>query len=230
MSFAATRAHAMHTTFVVHSVVSRDARVRLSRSSARIRPARALNGMTSTDSMSTPTRARRVVRARASEDKAQDSSAYRSGAENPELDGVLGKLVSNLPDGRRESAPESYDARPESKTLKEGRYARGDPIRAGGVREDTLRGEDFTVVEGEGPSVTTLATLAVGAAVLFGVYKVVELLGDEPVEKRRSSSRTRATDTTIVAETASAGESAMESSTMPTEAESLRAPAPALEE
>ncbi len=226
MSFAATRAHAMYTTFVVHSVVSRDARVRLSRSSARIRPARALNGMTSTDSMSTPTRARRVVRARASEDKAQDSSAYRSGAENPELDGVLGKLVSNLPDGRRESAPpESYDARPESKTLKEGRYARGDPIRAGGVREDTLRGEDFTVVEGEGPSVTTLATLAVGAAVLFGVYKVVELLGDEPVEKRRSSS-----DTTIVAETASAGESAMESSTMPTEAESLRAPAPALKE
>ena len=132
--------------------------------------------------------------------------------------------MSNLPDGRRESAPESYGARPESKTLKEGRYARGDPIRAGGVREDTLRGEDFTVVEGEGPSATTLATLAVGAAVLFGVYKVVELLGDEPVEKRRSSS-----DTTIVAETASAGESAMESSTMPTEAESLRAPAPALE-
>lgn len=175
--------------------------------------------MTSTDSMSTPTRARRVVRARASDDEAEDSSAYRS-AENPELDGVLGKLVSNLPDGRRESAPESYDARPESKTLKEGRYARGDPIRAGGVREDTLRGEDFTVVEGEGPSATTLATLAVGAAVLFGVYKVVELLGDEPVEKRRSSS-----DATIVAETASAGESAMESSTMPTEAESLRAPA-----
>ena len=67
---------------------------------------------------------------------------------------------------------------------------------------------------------STLATLAVGAAVLFGVYKVVELLGDEPVEKRRSSS-----DATIVAETASAGESAMESSTMPTEAESLRAPA-----
>lgn len=224
MSFAATRARAMHTTFVVHSVVSRDARVRLSRSSARIRLARAPNGMTSTDSMSAPTRARRVVRARASDDEAEDSSAYRS-AENPELDGVLGKLVSNLPDGRRESAPESYGARPESKTLKEGRYARGDPIRAGGVREDTLRGEDFTVVEGEGPSATTLATLAVGAAVLFGVYKVVELLGDEPVEKRRSSS-----DTTIVAETASAGESAMESSTMPTEAESLRAPAPALEE
>ena len=220
MSFAATRARAMHTTFVVHSVVSRDARVRLSRSSARIRLARAPNGMTSTDSMSTPTRARRVVRARASDDEAQDSSAYRADAEKPELDGVLGKLVSNLPDGRRESAPESYDARPESKTLKEGRYARGDPIRAGGVREDTLRGEDFTVVEGEGPSATTLATLAVGAAVLFGVYKVVELLGDEPVEKRRSSS-----DTTIVAETASAGESAMESSTMPTEAESLRAPA-----
>jgi len=225
MSFAATRARAMHTTFVVHSVVSRDARVRLSRSSARIRLARAPNGMTSTDSMSTPTRARRVVRARASDDEAQDSSAYRADAEKPELDGVLGKLVSNLPDGRRESAPESYDARPESKTLKEGRYARGDPIRAGGVREDTLRGEDFTVVEGEGPSATTLATLAVGAAVLFGVYKVVELLGDEPVEKRRSSS-----DTTIVAETASVGESAMESSTMPTEAESLRAPAPALEE
>ena len=219
MSFAATRARAMHTTFVAHSVVSRDARVRLSRSSARIRLARAPNGMTSTVSMSTPTRARRVVRARASDDEAEDSSAYRS-AENPELDGVLGKLVSNLPDGRRASAPESYDARPESKTLKEGRYARGDPIRAGGVREDTLRGEDFTVVEGEGPSATTLATLAVGAAVLFGVYKVVELLGDEPVEKRRSSS-----DATIVAETASAGESAMESSTMPTEAESLRAPA-----
>ena len=94
------------------------------------------------------------------------------------------------------------------------------------MREDTLRGEDFTVVEGEGPSATTLATLAVGrGGALACAYKVVELLGDEPVEKRRSSS-----DTTIVAETASAGESAMESSTMPTEAESLRAPAPALEE
>ena len=62
--------------------------------------------------------------------------------------------------------------------------------------------------------------MAVGAAVLLGVYKGFELLGEEPVEKRRSS-----WDATIVAETASAGESAMESSTMPTEAESLRAPA-----
>ena len=87
----------MHTTFVVHSVVSRDARVRLSRSSARIRLARAPVRMTSTDLMSTPTRARRVVRARASDDEAQDSSAYRAGAEKPELDGVLGKLVSNFP-------------------------------------------------------------------------------------------------------------------------------------
>ena len=106
MSFAATRARAMHTTFVVHSVVSRDARVRLSRSSARIRLARAPNGMTSTDSMSTPTRARRVVRARASDDEAQDSSAYRAGAEKPELDGVLGKLVVIFPTEPRVGAGE----------------------------------------------------------------------------------------------------------------------------
>ena len=83
--------------------------------------------------------------------------------------------MESLPDGRKETAPESYGSRPESKTLKEGRYARGDPIRSGQVREDTIRGEDFEVVESSGPSVTTLVTLAVGAAVLFGVYKVVDL-------------------------------------------------------
>lgn len=232
MSFATMNARAMKTTTVVASVVSREVRARR-RSRARVVIAIAPR-MTSTDSRltraSSQTRARRVVRARASEDEAENSAAYRSN-EKPELEGVLGKLVSNLPDGRRESAPESYGARPESKTLKEGRYARGDPIRAGGVREDTLRGEDFTVVEGEGPSVTTLVTLAVGAAVLFGVYKVVELLGEEPVQKRPSSARMPATDKPVVAETASAIESTTaESSAMPTEADSLRAPAPALEE
>ena len=107
--------------------------------------------------------------------------------------------MSNLPDGRKETAPESYGSRPESKTLKEGRYARGDPIRSGQVREDTIRGEDFEVVESGLPGVGTLVTLAVGGAVLFGVYKVVTLLGDEPVAPKRSSGRMPASDNPEVA-------------------------------
>ena len=58
------------------------------------------------------------VRASDDGDKAQDSSAYR--AAETEEGGILGKIVSNLPDGRKESAPESYDARPRSRTLEVG--------------------------------------------------------------------------------------------------------------
>ena len=60
------------------------------------------------------------VRVRASEEgeKAQDSSAYRTAQE--EEAGILGKIVANLPDGRKESAPESYDAKPQSRTLEVG--------------------------------------------------------------------------------------------------------------
>ena len=146
------------------------------------------------------TRGATLTRAR-SEDEAEDSSRYRSAREEKkELDGFIGKIVSNLPDGRKSDAPESYGSRPESRTLKEGRYARGDPIRAGLVREDTIRGEDFEVVESGLPSVGTLVTLAVGAAVLFGVYKVVELIGDAPAETpRRSSRRMPETDREISA-------------------------------
>ena len=129
--------------------------------------------------------------------------------------------MENLPDGRKETAPESYGARPESKTLKEGRYARGDPIRSGQVREDTIRGEDFEIVESSGPSVTTLVTLAVGAAVLFGVYKVVDLLQEAPVEKRATSARMPATD-----KPAPAPKVAETSSTITTDA-ALTAPEPA---
>lgn len=139
-----------------------------------------------------------TTRASQDEDAAQDSSAYRA-REQPELDGFFGKIVSNLPDGRKETAPESYGSRPESKTLKEGRYARGDPIRAGQVREDTIRGEDFEVVESGLPGVGTLVTLAVGGAVLFGVWKVVTLLGEEPVAPKRSSGRMPASDNPEVA-------------------------------
>jgi hypothetical protein len=97
---------------------------------------------------------------------------------------VLGKIVSSLPDGRKETAPESYGSRPESKTLKEGRYARGNPVRSGAVTEAAIRGEDFEVVESGMPGVGSLVTLAVGAAVLFGVYKVVDALNSEPVAPR----------------------------------------------
>ena len=50
-----------------------------------------------------------MIRA-ASDDEAQDSSAYRS-SEPGDGVRVLGKPVSNLPDGRKETAPESYGAR-----------------------------------------------------------------------------------------------------------------------
>jgi len=134
-------------------------------------------------------RASRVARApRASsedDERAQDSSSYRRAAEDPpQLEGVLGKIVSSLPDGRKETAPESYGSRPESKTLKEGRYARGNPVRSGAVTEAAIRGEDFEVVESGMPGVGSLVTLAVGAAVLFGVYKVVDALNSEPVAPR----------------------------------------------
>ena len=137
-----------------------------------------------------------VRRAGGSEDEelARDSSAYRGVARgDAESGGLLGKIVANLPDGRRETAPESYGSRPESKTLKEGRYARGDPIRSGAVREDTIRGEDFEVVESGLPGIGALVTLAIGGAVLFGVYKVVTLL-DEPVAPRAGSARMPASE------------------------------------
>ena len=58
-----------------------------------------------------------VVRAASEgEDAAPDSRAYRE-AKEPELGGIIGKVVSNLPDCRKASAPESYGARPASKTL-----------------------------------------------------------------------------------------------------------------
>ena len=59
------------------------------------------------------------VRASEEGDKAQDSSAYRA-AQTEEETSILGKIVANLPDGRKESAPESYDAKPQSRTLEVG--------------------------------------------------------------------------------------------------------------
>lgn len=200
---ATAAATSISTTTTVMRVPHRsNAPVRRRQRDAR----RRVHSMTSTST--TPMRARVVrtaparsagVVVRASGDEAENSARYRRAADDDEeVGGLIGKLVSSLPDGRKESAPESYGARPESRTLKEGRYARGDPIRSGLVREDTIRGEDFEVVEGGAPSVGTLATLAVGAGVLFGVYKVVDLIGQAPAETpRRSSARMPASDRDI---------------------------------
>lgn len=57
-------------------------------------------------------------------------------------------------------------------------------MRSGAVTEAAIRGEDFEVVESGMPGVGALVTLAVGAAVLFGVYKVVDALNSEPVAPR----------------------------------------------
>ena len=131
---------------------------------------------------SAPRRAARVVRVRAAdEDEAQDSSAYRQS--NSEDAGLLGKIVSNLPDGRKETAPESYGSRPQSKTLTEGRYRRPPPERVGGVSEQSVRGDDFEVVDGPSFGVGTLVGVAVAAATLGGVYLTVTKLGEGPVKR-----------------------------------------------
>lgn len=125
-----------------------------------------------------------TVRAAEDGDKAQDSSAYRRQNEVSEDAGILGKIVSNLPDGRKESAPESYGARPESRTLEEGRYRRPPPERVGGVSEDAVRGDDFEVVDGPSFGVGTLVGVLVAAATLGGAYLTVSKLGESPVEKK----------------------------------------------
>ena len=131
---------------------------------------------------SAPRRAARVVRVRAAdEEEAQDSSAYRQST--PEDAGLLGKIVSNLPDGRKESAPESYGSRPQSKTLTEGRYRRPPPERVGGVSEQAVRGDDFEVVDGPSFGVGTLVGVAVAAATLGAVYLTVNKLGEGPVKR-----------------------------------------------
>ena len=92
--------------------------------------------------------------------------------------------MANLPDGRKEDAPESYNARPVSKTLTEGRYRRPPPVRTGGATEDQLRGDDFEVVEGGMPDIGTIVTLLVGGLVLGGAYVTVQLLTSTPIEKK----------------------------------------------
>ena len=123
-----------------------------------------------------------TVRAAKDDDEAKDSSSYRSGTDST----FLGKVVSSLPDGRKQSAPESYGDRPESKTLQEGRYRRPPPERVGGVNESTVRGEDFEVVDGPSFGIGTLIGLVVAAATLGAVYLTVTKLG-EPVERKRGA-------------------------------------------
>ena len=123
-----------------------------------------------------------MIRA-ASDDEAQDSSAYRSSEPSSDGAGMLGKLVSNLPDGRKETAPESYGARPASKTLTEGRHRRPPPERVGGVTEQAVRGDDFEVVEGPSFGVGTLVGILVAVATLGGAYLTVTKLGEGPVKK-----------------------------------------------
>ena len=132
---------------------------------------------------------RAVVTVRASEEgeTAQDSSAYRESIAAGEESGILGKIVSNLPDGRKESAPESYGEKPKSRTLEEGRYRRPPPERVGGVTEDSVRGDDFEVVDGPSFGVGTLVGLVVAAATLGGVYLTVTKLQSGPVEKKGSA-------------------------------------------
>lgn len=129
----------------------------------------------------TSRRAVRVVTCASDEDKASDSSSYRA-AEGTEA-GLLGKIVSNLPDGRKESAPESYGARPASKTLAEGRYRRPPPERVGGVTEDSVRGNDFEVVEGPSFGIGTAVGILVALATLGGVFLTVNKISEGPVKK-----------------------------------------------
>lgn len=127
-----------------------------------------------------------ITRASDEEGKAQDSSAYRAAVKDEEDAGLIGKLVSNLPDGRKASAPESYGSRPESRTLTEGRYRRPPPERVGGVTESNVRGEDFEVVDGPSFGVGTIVGLLVAAATLGAVYLTVQKLGEGPVQKKGS--------------------------------------------
>lgn len=127
-----------------------------------------------------------TVRASEEGEKAQDSSAYRQSVEADDESGIIGKIISNLPDGRKESAPESYDAKPRSRTLEEGRYRRPPPERVGGVTEEAVRGDDFEVVDGPNFGVGTLVGLVVAAATLGGVYLTVTKLQEGPVEKKGS--------------------------------------------
>ena len=126
---------------------------------------------------------------------AQDSSRFRQiDDDEDEPSGLLGNLVSNLPTLRKEDAPESYGSRPESKTLKEGRYKRPTTVRVGNVDEATVRGEDFEITEG-GPGIGLLVTLLFGAAVLGGVYLTVQKLTEEPpAATKRQSRRMPASD------------------------------------
>jgi hypothetical protein len=127
---------------------------------------------------------------------AQDSSRFRQRDDDDDEDkpsGLLGDLVSNLPTLRKEDAPESYGSRPESKTLKEGRYKRPTTVRVGNVDESTVRGEDFEIAEG-GPGIGLLVTLLFGAAVLGGVYLTVQKLQEPPAASKRQSRRMPASD------------------------------------
>lgn len=127
---------------------------------------------------------------------AQDSSRFRQRDDDDEdkPSGLLGNLVSNLPTLRKEDAPESYGSRPESRTLKEGRYKRPTTVRVGNVDEATVRGEDFEIAEG-GPGIGLLVTLLFGAAVLGGVYLTVQKLTEEPpAATKRQSRRMPASD------------------------------------
>jgi|TARA_B100001142_G_scaffold130974_1_gene132597 hypothetical protein len=137
-----------------------------------------------------------VVRAASEgEDAAPDSRAYRE-AKEPELGGIIGKVVSNLPDGRKASAPESYGARPASKTLSEGRYRRPPPERVGGVTESAVRGDDFEVVDGPSFGIGTLVGVLVAAATLGGAYFTVQKLQEGPVA-RKGGARMPAFDSEI---------------------------------
>ena len=104
---------------------------------------------------------------------------------------MLGKIVKNLPDGRKESAPESYGARPASKTLAEGRYRRPPPERVGGVTEQSVRGDDFEVVDGPSFGVGTAVGILVAVATLAAVYLTVTKISEGPVvkESRRMPER-----------------------------------------
>mmetsp|Transcript_13794 Transcript_13794/g.55827 ORF Transcript_13794/g.55827 Transcript_13794/m.55827 type:complete len:168 (+) Transcript_13794:41-544(+) len=140
-------------------------------------------------------RAPAAPRASSQDEEAADSSAYRaanSGDDEPA--GLIGKLVSNLPDGRKASAPESYGSRPKSKTLEEGRYRRPPPERVGGVTEDAVRGDDYEVVDGPSFGIGTLVGVLLAIATLGGAYLTVEKLQQGPVAPREGAVRMPATD------------------------------------
>ncbi len=141
-------------------------------------------------------RAPAAPRASSQDEEAADSSAYRaaSSGDGDEPAGLIGKLVSNLPDGRKASAPESYGSRPKSKTLEEGRYRRPPPERVGGVTEDAVRGDDYEVVEGPSFGVGTLVGVLLAIATLGGAYLTVEKLQQGPVAPREGAVRMPATD------------------------------------